>query len=101
MFNIYVLLLIISGLLSLALAFSKVGAVGERVIRGIIGVGFLGYGLYLLLFFKGGSYEMFFYAFILPILLIVRFFQERSKAKAQRAAPQAQQSAQGQGASGW
>jgi len=84
MFSLYVVLLIISGLLSLALAYFKVGSVGERVLRGIIGVGFLGYGIYLQFIFKGGSYEMFFYAFILPIILIVRFVQERSRVKARQ-----------------
>jgi hypothetical protein len=54
------------------------------------GRGFTIYGLYLLIFFHGGTYRIFIYVFILPILLIVRFFRERSayQARQQAATPQ-------------
>jgi hypothetical protein len=45
-----------------------------------------GYGLYLLLFFRGGHYILFVYVFILPILMIVRFFRDRSAVRARQQA---------------
>jgi hypothetical protein len=57
---------------------------------GVAGAGFTIYGLYLLIFFHGGSYHIFFYVFILPILLIVRFFRERSAYQARQQAAAAQ-----------
>jgi hypothetical protein len=39
----------------------------------VAGIGFLGYGIYLGFMFEGGSYMMFFQAFILPALLVVNF----------------------------
>ena len=47
-------------------------------------VGFVGYGVYLGFIFDGGEYFMFFYAFILPVLMLFRFtkalFGERAGA---------------------
>ena len=43
------------------------------------------YGLYLLLFFHSGHYLIFFYVFILPILMIVRF-RDRSAFRARQEA---------------
>jgi hypothetical protein len=87
MFDVYVLFLILSGVAMLVMAFLKVGrARRRRIWSGILGAAFTIYGLYLLLFFQGGHYILFYYAFILPILMIVQFFRERSAYKAAQAA---------------
>lgn len=60
----------------------------------LVGAALLIYGLYLLLFFSGGHVFIFFYAFILPILMGVRFFRDRS-AYRERSANSASQPASG------
>lgn len=83
MFNVYVLFLIFSGIAMLAMGFTRSAyARRRRVVNLIFGAGFLLYGLYLLLLFQGGSYFMFLYAFVVPILLIVQFFRDRAAARA-------------------
>jgi hypothetical protein len=49
-----------------------------RVLNGIVGAGFLVYGIYLLAFFHGGTVTVFWYVFLAPILLIARYFGARS-----------------------
>jgi hypothetical protein len=101
-FNIYVLFLIISGIAMLITAFIKVGpATGRQILSGILGAGFIIYGLYLLLFFQGGHYLLFYYAFIAPILLIGRFFRDRSAYKAAQASRAAQAPYPGYGQPGY
>jgi uncharacterized membrane protein len=75
MFNFYWPLLVISGFAMLAIAVLNVGelSTGERVLNAFLGVGFLGYGLYLVAFNHGeGTYFIFFKAFIVPVVLVVR-----------------------------
>ena len=82
-FHIYVLFLIVSGVAMLVMA--GIGSRRTPMLRiwnGILGAAFTIYGLYLLLFFKGGHYFFFFYVFILPILMVVRFFRDRSRLNA-------------------
>lgn len=74
MFSSYVLLLILSGVALLALAALGNTALNLRLINAAVGIGFLGYGIYLLAFLEGGSYLMFYYAFVLPIVLAYRTF---------------------------
>ena len=91
LFLIYVLFLIGSGIAMLVIACVKSGqTTARRVWNAVFGAGFTLYGLYLLLFFRGGHYLIFFYAFILPVLMIIRFFRDRSafRAKQQAAALQ-------------
>lgn len=79
MFLIYVLFLIACGIAMLVMASAMSGqAAGRRVWYAVFGAGFTLYGLYLLLFFRGGHYLVFFYVFILPVLMTVRFFRDRS-----------------------
>jgi hypothetical protein len=79
-FHIYQLFLIVSGIAMLVMAgIGSRRSSGLRIWNGILGLAFLAYGLYLLLFFKGGHYFLFFYVFILPILMVVRFFRDRSR----------------------
>lgn len=74
-FSWYVVLLCLSGVVMVALAAIKAGdqSVGSRALGAVAGLGFLGYGIYLGFIFDGGSYMMFFQAFILPALLIFNF----------------------------
>jgi hypothetical protein len=79
MFYAYVFFLIASGVLMLVMGILRAPyARRSRVVNLIMGAGFAIYGLYLLLFFQGGHYILFFYAFILPVLMTVRFFRARS-----------------------
>lgn len=73
-FSWYVVLLALSGIVMLALAAIGGGqSAGERLLNLLFGVGFLGYGVYLGFIFDGGEYMMFFYAFVLPVLMLVKF----------------------------
>ena len=78
----YVALLFASGVLLAVLA---IGGFGQsKLARGIDAVaalGFLGYSLYLLLFFDGGEVRVFIYAFLVPVLAVIQIFRNR---KAQR-----------------
>jgi hypothetical protein len=79
MFYAYVFFLIASGVLMLVMGILRAPyARRSRVVNLIMGAGFAIYGLYLLLFFQGGHYILFFYAFVLPVLMTVRFFRARS-----------------------
>jgi hypothetical protein len=79
MFYAYVFFLIASGVLMLVMGILRAPyARRSRVLNLIMGAGFAIYGLYLLLFFQGGHYILFFYAFVLPVLMTVRFFRARS-----------------------
>jgi hypothetical protein len=87
MFDIYVLFLIVSGIAMLVMAGIRTGRrPARRIWNAVFGAGFTIYGLYLLLFFHGGHYLLFFYVFILPILMIVQFFRDRSAYQARQQA---------------
>lgn len=82
-FYTYAVFLVLSGIAMLVIAGIRSSQRrARRAWSGILGAGFTIYGLYLLLFFQGGHYILFFYAFILPILVIVQFFRDRSAARA-------------------
>jgi len=77
-FYAYVAFLIISGILLAVLAGVGFGqSRGARVVNGLFAAGFLAYGLYLLFVFDGGELRIFFYAFILPIVAVVRMIKAR------------------------
>lgn len=81
MFNWYVGLLALSGVLMLAMAAVKNGhSVTSRSINAIFGAVFLGYAGYLAFLFDGGSYLIFFQAFIVPVMMVVNFFRNRTPA---------------------
>jgi predicted lipid-binding transport protein (Tim44 family) len=69
-FSTYVVLLIFTGLAMMVLATIPRSSTGLRLANGIFGLGFLGYGLYLAFMFQGGTYFIFFKAFILPAVLV-------------------------------
>lgn len=84
-FSWYVVFLLVSGIALLVMASIGGGqSVGERLLNLAFGVAFLGYAVYLGFIFDGGEYFMFFYAFILPVLMLFRFlkalFGERQSA---------------------
>ncbi|MBA9004823.1 MULTISPECIES: hypothetical protein [Thermomonospora] len=73
-FSWYVVLLALSSIVMLALGAIGGGmSVGERILNVLFGVGFLGYAVYLGFIFEGGEYTLFFYAFILPVLMVGKF----------------------------
>ncbi|MFJ1708190.1 hypothetical protein [Kitasatospora sp. NPDC088346] len=91
LFSWYVVLLAISGVAMIGLgAFTAGQSTGMRVLNGLAGAAFLGYAIYLAFFFEGAEYRMFFQAFILPVLLIVKFVKgltERTNAAPAQPAP--------------
>jgi len=86
-FNLYLIALAVSGLLLAFLAISGFGAgsIGERVLTGLFAAGFLGYAFYLFFIFDGGTFTEFYYAFVVPVLLLVRAVQGYRARKAQQA----------------
>lgn len=91
MFNIYVLFLILSGAAMLGMSGVRRGQVtARRIWNAILGAAFLIYGLYLLLFFQSGHYVVFYYVFILPVLMGIRFFRDRAAYRAMQQATAAQ-----------
>lgn len=74
MFNWYVGLLALSGIVMIAMAVVKGGQSDlSQWLNAIFGAGFLGYAGYLAFVFEGGSYLIFFQAFILPVVMVVNF----------------------------
>ncbi|MBO0823405.1 MAG: hypothetical protein J2P27_06040 [Actinobacteria bacterium] len=84
-FLVYVLLLIITGIALLVMASVRSGQTKARKLwTAAFGAGVTIYGVYLLLFFPGGRYVIFYYVFILPITLIVDFFRSRAAPRSRR-----------------
>jgi hypothetical protein len=81
-FTFYWIMLVLSGAALVVVGGAVRGrSNGLRIVNILIGLAFLGYGLYLGFIFKGGSYTIWFYAFALPIILIVRTVQEANQRK--------------------
>lgn len=74
-FSWYVVLLFVCGaaMVAMALVKSVDQSDGARILNGVLGAAFLGYGVYLNFIFQGETYWMFFQAFFLPALLVVNF----------------------------
>jgi hypothetical protein len=89
-FAAYVLLLMGSGVAMIVLATPAVrqSSMVLRVLNTLVGLAYFGYGFYLAFLFTGGTYVMFFQAFVLPVLLIIRTVQANRLAQreAQRSA---------------
>jgi hypothetical protein len=71
--------LVVSGIIMLVLAATGFGSGGAlaRVLNGLFGLGFLGYAVYLVFFDTSDTYRMFYYAFILPVLMLIQAFKNR------------------------
>ncbi|RRQ77474.1 hypothetical protein CQW39_18010 [Streptomyces griseofuscus] len=84
LFSWYVVLLFISGAAMLILGVINASGLskGWRAFNVIAGLGFMGYGIYLGFIFQGGTYIVFFKAFILPVMVVVNFFRSLSRRKA-------------------
>ena len=87
---VYELLLMLGGIAMIVtgLAIREQGT-GSRVLNVVVGLGFFCYGFYLMFLAPVGTrYTIFFYAFILPVLLIVRAVKARKEAREEAAAHQ-------------
>ena len=74
-FSTYVCLLIFSGIVMLGLGSAVHTTKGMRALNLLFGVGFVVYGFYLAFLFDGGSYIIFFKAFILPVVMLFKTIQ--------------------------
>lgn len=85
--QLYAGALIVTGLVVLAVTVIAGTAQGPlvRALSRVVGVGFAGYGAYLLLFHSGGGVAFFPIAFVLPVLMIVNAVRAR---RAQQSQPQ-------------
>lgn len=89
-FSWYCVLLLISGIAMLGLVGVPTQRTGSRIANLIFGVGFVCYAIYLIFIFDGGTYVMFYKAFILPVLLIIGTIKGAAdKRKAKNAVPYA------------
>ena len=87
MFELYPPLLMLSGVLLLVLAVLPWQATRSRVISGLFGLGFLGYGFYLEFIFTGGHYILFYYAFVVPVLMVIQSVKGFRAWQARKAQP--------------
>ncbi len=103
LFSWYVILLMFSGLVMLGMSlFNSSGlSKGWRVLNVLFGLGFFGYGVYLGFLFHGGSYFIFFKAFLLPVFMVINFFRSLSMRQRTRAAQTAQSAMYGQPPAGY
>ncbi|MFC1416664.1 hypothetical protein [Streptacidiphilus cavernicola] len=94
LFSWYVVLLAVSGVVLVGLSLVPTGRTGMRIFNALVGIAFLGYGFYLGFVFDGGTYIIFFKAFIVPVLLIantVKSYAARRSSRAEAAALRAPQ----------
>jgi hypothetical protein len=78
-FNLYIVLLALSGVAMLAMGLVRRGrSTLSRSINLIMGAIFVGYAIYLEFIFDGGSYLIFFQAFIVPVVMAIDFFRGRT-----------------------
>lgn len=75
LFSWYVVLLLVSGIAMFVMAFVNTARqkLGWRIFGAVAGLGFFGYAVYLGFIFQGGSYIIFFKAFIVPVVVIANF----------------------------
>ena len=98
-FNLYSLLLAISGVLLIVTAATGFGGrtPASRGINGVFGLAFVVYAIYLQFIFNGGTVFVAWYVFVVPVLLIVQAFRNRAAAK-QAQQPPAQRTGVGDAA---
>jgi|SRR5215468_1140460 len=85
--NAYAAFLVICGVVLLVVAGTGFGgqSVAARVINTVVGLGFAGYGVYLLVFLKpGGAVWIFYYVFVVPVVLVISAFRTRAASKQAR-----------------
>lgn len=88
MFGTYVVLLVISGLVLLALAVAaRELRIGSRIANGAFGIGFLVYAGYLGFVFESGEYRILWAVFILPVSMLVQFVRSIDLSDVEPAGP--------------
>ena len=53
----------------------------QRMVRAAVGTAFVAYGVYLMLFYQGGMVFFSTLVFVIPVVLGIQFFRERSDYK--------------------
>ena len=100
---VYELLLMLGGIAMIVTGLAiREQSTGSRILNGVAGLAFFCYGFYLMFLAPVGTrYTVFVWAFILPVLLIVRAVKARKEAREEAAAHQfaapAQPAPQGHG----
>ncbi len=84
MLNLYDLLLFIAGCGLISMACDRRQELKQRVIRAAVGAALIAYGLYLLLFYQGGPVVYSTLVLIIPVVLGIQYFRERSDYKLQQ-----------------
>lgn len=80
-FSWYCLFLLISGVAMLGMVGIPTQGKGTRIANLVFGVGFVCYAFYLILIFQGGTYFVFFKAFILPLVLVIGTIKSAADAR--------------------
>ncbi|MDB5788532.1 hypothetical protein [Caballeronia mineralivorans] len=85
-FMFYIAALAVAGLVLVVLAAINLGGQSPvmRILNAVIGLGFLGYAFYLFFLFNGGTFRLFYYPFILPVLLVIQAVRNRKNRAAAR-----------------
>lgn len=84
MLNLYDLLLFIAGCGLLSIACDKRQELKQRMMRAAVGAALIAYGLYLLLFYRGGPVVYSTLVLTIPVVLGVQYFRERADCKLQQ-----------------
>jgi hypothetical protein len=83
--DLHIYALAASGLVLLFMGIAGFGAsTGSRVTSLIVGIAALGYAVYLAFIFTGEKYWISFYAYVLPVVLIVNAIRSARAARAHR-----------------
>lgn len=88
LFSWYVILLILSGIAMIGLA-GLAARPFSKVLNLLFGFGFVVYGVYLGFIWHGGTYVIFFKAFLLPVLLLISTLRTGIAKRGARKAPTA------------
>jgi len=78
-FLFYIAALAVAGLVLVLLGAINFGGQSAimRIVDVVVGLGFLGYAFYLFFIFDAGTFALFYYPFILPVLLIIQAVRNR------------------------
>jgi hypothetical protein len=92
-FSWYCVFLLISGVALIVVALLPRLAGGNHAVNLVVGLLLGGYGFYLTFLWDGGTYYMFYYVFLVPVMLIVNAFKSVNQNKGAKEAYVAQQQA--------
>lgn len=82
MLHLYELLLFVTGGGLLLMACDRYRQeLSQRMVRAAVGTAFVAYGVYLMLFYQGGMVFFSTLVFVIPVVLGIQFFRERSDYK--------------------